>query len=204
MCFASGPEDKSAAIAREQEAERQALVTQGRGQIDKAFSGFDDAFFGNAARDYRKHYMPQVKRQAEEARERMVLQLASSGNLESSTGADSIGKLDGRLAEQRTRVASDAMAHAAKLRSTVDQNRNQLYDLNMRSADPAGAGRSAASAAGALTAPVTYSPLVNGFSDLLQTGATSIAAQNQGYRGLFPGVGGNPARPGGSSVRVVR
>ena len=76
MCSKKPKKDKSAEIARQEEAKRQARIAQGQRGIDSAFSGFNDEFYGNYGKQYSDYYNPQLNDQYSDAVKRLTLQLA--------------------------------------------------------------------------------------------------------------------------------
>lgn len=205
MCMGSRPKmpvDNSAQIARQAEEQRQARIAEGTSAIDSAFSGYNDDFYNNYQNDYIGYYTPQLEDQYADARKRLTLQLAKTGNLTSSTGADQFGDLKERYNTQNTMITNQAMDAANALRGNVDARKSQLYADNRSSADPGNAASAAATAAQALQPGMPSSPLANAFADLFSNagnaaviGANSRPYQNTGVQNY--GAGGT------KSVKIV-
>lgn len=204
MCLGgpSIPHDDSAERARAEEAARQARVSAGREQIDQTFSGFDDSFFNKAAGDYSGYYNPQLDEQYVDARKKLVLNLAGTGNLTSSAGASRIGDLTKNYNKQQAEIADRALAAANDMRARVESQRSDLYGMNQTAADPAQAGSLALARAANLQAPQAFSPLGDAFGDVARSAATGYYLQSRGYPGLRTGdiSFAGPSRPSVSNV----
>lgn len=184
MCFSSPqvPVDNTAAIARKADEERQGKITQGQSAIDNAFSGYNDAFYKKYQDDYTNNYAPQLTDQYNDARKRLTLQLAKTGNLTSSSGLDQNAKLKNFYDTRTTGMTNEAIQAANNLRANVDSNKSQLYADNRSAADPGNAAALAASSAAALQPGIPASPLANTFSDFFNNlgNATAIYNTNNG------------------------
>ncbi len=187
MCTSSKPPvDNSAAIARQAEAERQARVEQGISSVDSAFTGFNPDFYNKYQSDYTGYYYPQLDDQYSDARKRLTLQLAKTGNLTSSSGINQMGDLQKYYDTQRTGVTNQAIDATNRLRSEVDSRKSQLYADARSSADPGSAASAAASAAQALQPGLPVNPLANTFADFfnnLGSTAAVYAGSNTGQQG---------------------
>ena len=119
--------------------------------------------------DYTGYYQPQLDRQYGEALDKMKASLAGRGALDSTVGGAEMAKLARTNAEARTNIANEATDAANKLRSTVENEKTNLYNLNEASADPQAINAQAIGQATALVAPPTYSPLGTVFADALNS-----------------------------------
>ncbi len=200
MCIFSAPKDNSAGIAREQEEQRRARITEGTSSINTAFSGFDDSFFGNIEQSANDFFSPQIDRQFDDTRETLIKNLARQGNLNASTGARQLADLDTAGREQRVSFADQAREFATDSRADVENNRGNLLFQLQASADPAAAAAAAAGQAKVLSAPPTFSPIGDLFTKFANNAAVQIGAANRGF--------GNPSslvfspNAGGSSTQV--
>ncbi len=181
MCIFSAPKDNSAQIAREAEEQRQARITEGTGNINSAFAGFDDSFFGNIEQSANDFFSPQIDRQFDQTRESLIKNLARQGNLNASTGATQLADLDTAGQEQRVSFADKARGFATDSRADVENNRANLLRQLQASADPAAAAATAAGQAQVLSAPPTFSPIGDLFTQFANNAATRINAQNRGF-----------------------
>lgn len=206
MCFPKPPRDNSAELARQQEQQRQARITQGQQAIDDAFKGFDDSYFNDYRQDYLDYYNPQVDEKYGNARRDLRYNTARAGILDSTGGFRLFGDLSKAYDDQRRAVASNADQATNEQRTNVEQNKSDLYSQNTASADPSLAAISAAGRAGSLQTTPAYSPVGDLFSGLTNAGASYIAGRNKGlpagYDRLFqPGA---TLPTGYGSGRVVR
>jgi hypothetical protein len=172
------PRDNSAAIAQQQEAQRQARITQGQQGIDAAFAGFDDPFYQDYTNKYTGYYMPQLDDQYSDAVKRLTLQLAQSGNLTGSVGAKQLSDLQKYYDTQKLAVTNQASTATQGLRSNIDTRKSQLYADNRAAADPGSASAAAASAARALQPTAPSSPLANVFADFFGNLGNAAALNN--------------------------
>lgn len=200
MCKSSTPKDNSAEIARKQEAQRQARITQGQTGIDDAFAGFNDDFYTGYQNDYTGYYNPQVDDQYGDAVKRLTLQLAQSGNLNGSVGADQMADLQKFYDTQKLSISNQAVDATNTLRGNIDQRKSQLYSDNRASADPGSASEAAISAASSLQPTAPTSPLANVFGDFFSnlSNNSSISQNRQLSQGS--GVQSYGSSGGGSSV----
>ena len=169
---------RAAAAARAAEAKRVADIAQGQANIDDQFAGFNDDFYNKYQTDYNNYYNPQAEDQYADARKRLTLQLASTGNLTSSSGAEQIGNLQEHYNNQRTGITNKGINNLNDLRSNIDTSKSQLYADNRSAADPARASEAAFSAISSLQPAQQDSPLANVFTDFFQNAGNSAAAYN--------------------------
>lgn len=193
MC-GSKPKDNSAAIARQQEEERQARIRAGQASIDQTFDGtFNDDYFGGLTQSYQDYYNPQLATQYEDALKELTFQTARAGNTESSAANDLFAKLEKAKADAATQITNDAIASSGKAKSDVAAQRSNLYNLNNAAADPSQASSQAAQAALSLNQPQTYSPLGQIFASLIQSGGNAAAVSQATSAPSYGGVG--PSAP---------
>lgn len=201
MCIASKPpKDRSAEIARQQEEERQARIREGRAAIDSHFSQFDDPYFNQYQTAYLDYYQPQLDRQYQDARRKLVLGLHQGGGLQSSAGASRLAELQSAYAEQQNLLGNRAMDAVNDLRGRIEAARNDLYSQNRASADPSAVASAAAAQAGILSNPPSFSPLGNVFSTLTDFGTLGLAAERAGYPGFNTGIFSSGSSKGSSKV----
>ena len=152
------------------------------------------------ASDYRNYYDPQIEDQYEDARKKLILGLATKGTLDSSFGQGRLADLEGKRTTAHADYANNALDAGSKARGDVENARNVLYQQNTTAADPSQAATAAAQQVKALQAPASYSPLAQLFADFLNTAATGVQAEQNGYRGFGTGLfnSGN-----GKSAKVV-
>lgn len=207
MCFSrSPPQDNSAALARQQAAEREAKITQGKQSIDQAFGVFDPQYYQKYQDAFVDNYNPQIDKQFGIARQELTYNLARKGTLDSTPGQKSFGDLVSTYVDARRDIGSRAVDATNQLRTGVEDQKTSLYSQNSASADPALASIQALSRAGSMQTPAPYSPLGDMFSGLVDSAGSYYAGRNQGLPGGYarrfaPGA----TLPGGSgSGSVVR
>lgn len=166
--------------ARQAERLRQSRINQGAEAIDQHFAGFDDNFFKNYQDSYNQYYTPQLDDQYADARKRLSLQLARTGNLNASTGLEQLGKLRRTYDTGRTDIANKALNAVNELRSNIDRSKTQLYQDNLAIADPGSISVSAANIANSLQPAQFANPLANAFSGAFDTLGSSAQAYNTG------------------------
>lgn len=201
MCLTPGiPQDNSGAQARQAEQQRQAAISNADAGIDSAFSGFNDDYYKKYTDSYSKAYNPLVDQQYGDARKALSLGLSRSGNLSSSYGADELAKLDAKNTEQMAKVGSDAIGATNTLRSNVQQNKSNLYNMASTAGDPGVAAAQAPAFAASLDTPVAVSPLGDLFSSFTNIAANAANAEQNGFYGTGTGLFSSPAAKGAKSV----
>lgn len=201
MCIFSAPKDNSAQIAREQETQRQARITEGTSSINTAFEGFNDDFFGGIEQSANDFFNPQIDRQLGRTRESLIKNLARQGNLNASTGARQLGDLDLAGQEQRATFANQARGAATSARADVENNRANLLRQLQASADPSAAAATSAAQAQALSAPQQFSPIGDLFTKFANNSAVQINAARRGFNNpasliFSPTAGGGTTQVG--------
>jgi len=188
-----------AADLREQEAERQANITQGRTNIDNAFGRFDDNYYQNFADNYLGYYFPQIDEQYGNAEGKSRASLVNRGMDESTVAGGVFSNLLRERSRARTDVANNAANATQGLRGNVERTKTDLYNLNESAADPAAANTRASAEATALVAPPTVSPLGQIFSAAMAPAFYGA----QSFRNRAPAPYSSPYGGSGSGT-VVR
>lgn len=180
MCVGgSAPKDNSAEIAQKAEDARQGRIAQGTTNIDNAFEGYNDDFFTGYQNDYSNYYNPQLDDQFTDANKKLTLQLAQTGNLTGSVGANQLADLQKHYDGQKTAIAGRAVDASNNLRGNIDNRKTQLYSSNRAAADPGNAASAAASAATSLQPAQESSPLANMFGDFFSNIGNNSAIKNK-------------------------
>lgn len=201
MCFGGGAGDASAQARMAEEA-RQARVRAGTDTINQTFAKFDEPYFQGITKASNDYYLPQVDQQYNEARNKLVLALGGRGILNSSEGAKQLAKANEDYNRKRTAYSDKGVNMANDYRGKVEQNRGELINQLSASADPAAAAASATSRADMLSAPPTFSPIGDLFSNLAQYGATGLMAERAGYPGFKTGLFSSGANSAGTAKYV--
>ncbi len=186
----SASKDNSAEIARQEEAARQARIKAGESNIDQAFSqAFSPDYFSNYQATYEGAATPDLTSQYQDARKKLTLALSRTGNLTSSSGASRFGDLEEKHKGAAATIRDRAMSAVNDLKSRVEQQRTDLYNLNRASADPSKAATMAASALQPLQTGPQVAPLENVFASLLNSANTGLMMESTGrYPGLKTGL----------------
>lgn len=204
MCKSKAKKDNSAEIARQEEAKRQARIAQGQQGIDQAFAGFDDPFYSGYQTQYLDYYNPQLNDQYSDAVKRLTLQLAQTGNLTGSAGAQQLSDLKKFYDTQKLSLTNQALDATNQLRGNIDQRKSQLYADNRAAADPGSAASAAASAAQYLQPTAPTSPLANVFADFFSNLGNQAALKSVQRLSEGTGVQSFSGRRGsGGSVNVI-
>lgn len=206
MCF-GGDNGQTAAAAAQQSAliEKQAqahndAVTQGKGAIDNAFSGFNDNYFKDYTKAYTGAYDPQVADQYNIARDKLTATLAGNGTLGGSVGNNSMAQLDKTRANEEATIGNQAVDATNSLKTTVGNAKTNLYNLNTTAADPSTMASQAQNTAGAIVAPQAYPTLGDVFGGVL---APVAAAAKTNQTSMNPFTGKNffaPTSGNGSAI----
>ena len=179
--------NQQAASARQQEAERQARIDQGRASIDQAFAQYGDPYYDKVKTDYLGYYNPQLDEQYAEARKNLIFNLARNSILESDAGTTQLAKLEKKYKDQQASLGNAAAGAANDARSRVENERSTLHGLNVNAADPALIGERATAASANIGAAPVYSPLGQIFADIINQGAQGVTLQAKGYPGFGTG-----------------
>jgi hypothetical protein len=179
---------KAAEQARAEEAARQGRIASGMERVNSVFSQFDDPYYDKVSATALDYYKPEVERQYTDARKALTFNLARSGNLSSTAGADAFRKLNDAKGRTDVDIANRAQGYGTDVRRTVEGQRNDVTQGLYATADPEAAYSSASTAARLAQAPPSYSPLGDLFSAFVASGANAIAAERAGYRGASTGL----------------
>lgn len=207
MCLSQPklPQDNSAQIAQQQNDQRQAQIKEGQGNIDTAFSKFDQPYFDNYTKTYEDNYNPQVDDQYNLAKQKEKYNFARAGVLDSTPAIFGADQLNKDYGNKRQQIASDALGATNDLKNNVANQKSQLYSQNLSAADPTLAASNATASAGTLSSQPQYSALGDLFSGLVNGTNAYMAGQNRslppGYATAFAPGGGIPT--GSGSGRVV-
>jgi hypothetical protein len=211
MCTPSIPKDTSADQAAAANATRQANITAGQGNIDSAFSKFDDGYFNKYNQSYQDNYNPRVDDQFKIAQTGERYNAARKGTLDSTPAIYANDQLNKSYGDQKQQIASNANTATDTMRNTVQQQKTSLYNLNSSAADPTLAATNATAAAGTIPSTPQYSMLGDLFGGLVNAGAGVVQGQNSYNPYFMPGQGlpgsglpGSGLPSANGSSRVVR
>lgn len=116
-------------LAREREEARQQRIREGTGQIDNAFSQFNDGFFQNVRDTYMDFYQPQVDHQYRRAGDNLAFALARAGTGNSSIAARNQADLTTQYNDTLATLLSQATGEADRQRGRVQGERSSLLSL---------------------------------------------------------------------------
>lgn len=197
--FSSSPD--YAGQAANQEQQRQQAITQGTANIDKAFAGFNPAFYNQRAQSYINYAMPQLSQQYQTNKNQVGFGLANRGLIGGSSANKQYSDLNIANAQAQQGIVDAGITQAQQLQQQVEQQRNTLLGQLYQGADPGSAGSAATQTAASFSVPNTWQPLANQFqnfanqyylSQLINAYRPSGAGAYGAYGGAQP-QGGNPA-----------
>ena len=137
-----------AALARQEEQERQARIREGTTRVNTIFDGqFNDGYFDQQRQRYVDYAMPQLDDQRNKASKELLFAMDRSGQLEGSTRADLSGELQKRYELQNQKVRDDGLAYSTQARTQVEGARGDLIGMLNATGDAEGAANSAVSRA---------------------------------------------------------
>ncbi len=186
MC---GPKkDKSAQIAAEQQAQREATrranIMQGTQAIDEALSPFNDEYFTGRQTAYVENAMPSLDQQFQDAQKQLVYALSRGGLLQSSEAANRQRQLNEERARYERDIQNAAAAFANEGRTDLENTRSSLLSQLNATEDPSAAATAAANKAALLNAPPTFDSLGN-FVFNTATNLENLSNVATKGRGLF-------------------
>jgi hypothetical protein len=201
-----GGKDKSAQRAaeeaRQREAQRQARLAQGRGNIDSAFSSFDDPYYEGRAKAYSDFAMPQLEEQFGAQKKKLIYALSRGGLLNSSSAAQKNRDLQGEYDRNRQLITSRGGQYGTDARRDVANSRAQLLSILSSTEDPTTVANEAVRQAATLRAQPSFDPLGSLFTDIAGTIDKNTRAATIGTS--FGGVGLSQDGNGQRSGRIVR
>ena len=147
------------------EAQRQANITKGMGEIDTQFSGFTPEFYKQASTDYTNAQTPQMMSDYRNTKNNLTYSLARAGILNSGAAVQRNNSLEGQLSSNESTIANNAQGQSNTLQANVNTQKGQLVNQLQASADPSSIAEQATAATSQLRAPSAIQPLGNLFSD---------------------------------------
>lgn len=193
-----------AALARQEEQERQARIREGTTRVNGIFDGqFNDGYFDQQRQRYVDYAMPQVDDQRNNANKELVFAMDRAGQLEGSARADLSGELQKRYDLENQKVRDDGLAYSTQARTQVEGARGDLIAMLNATGDAQGAANSAVARSAALSQPAAYSPVANLFADFTGGLGTQAAAERAfAYGGPRPTYNTKLFAPRSSAVSV--
>lgn len=194
-----------AALARQEEQERQSRIREGTTKVNSIFDGqFDDGYFDQQRQRYVDYAMPQLDDQKNKASKELLFAMDRAGQNEGSARADLSGELQKRYELQNQKVRDDGLAYSTQARTQVEGARGDLISMLNATGDAQGAASSAVNRAAALSQPAAYSPVANLFADFTGGLGTQAAAERAfAYGGPRPTYNTKLFTPRGGAVSVT-
>lgn len=194
--------ERAAEEARQREAQRQARLTQGRGNIDTTFAEFDDPYYEGRSKAYSDFAMPQLEEQFGTQKKKLIYALSRGGLLNSSSAAQKNRDLQSEYDRNRQLITSRGEQYGTDARRDVANSRAQLLSVLSSTEDPTTVANEAVRQAQTLRAQPSFDPLGSLFSDIAGTidKNARAAAVGTAFRGSGLYQDGNSNRSG----RTVR
>lgn len=141
--------------------------------------GFDDNFFAQREQAYQQFATPQLEDQYAKAQEDLMMALARTGRLQSSTRGERFGELQRDFDIQKTNVADKARQYAGDARSQVESARADLVALNNSVADPTAIAQQAQLSSSAMRSAPAFDPLAPLFQNVTEGIATQAELERR-------------------------
>jgi hypothetical protein len=141
--------------------------------------GFDDDFYNQREQAYSQFAMPQLEDQYSKAQEGLLMALARTGRLQSSTRGERFGDLQRDYDIQKTNVADKARQYAGDARSQVERARSDLVALNNSVADPTAIAQQASLSSNAMRTMPAFDPLAPLFQNVTEGIATQAELERR-------------------------
>ena len=202
-----GSSSNPAAGVQAQQQQQQANTNQAVSSINSAFSGFTPQFYQGVQDAYTNYAMPQLQQQYQTANNQLGYKLAGQGLLNSSAAQQGTNALSGAMQTNQNQLANAAVGQANQMKQTVGQEQSNLIGQAQTATDPAALGTQALALASSTTAPSTFAPVGQLFS---QFGQQYLANQNSNMYNNFanqylsslsnPGIFGANSQTGSSNA----
>jgi hypothetical protein len=144
---------------QQQQAQQQAWTNQAVGQINNAFAGFNQPFYSGVGKAYSNWALPQVGQQYGQAKNQLLDRLAGQGIMNSSAAGQAQNALGGALTQAEQQVGNNALGQEQQLQQQVGQEKSNLYAQAQSATNPSALGQQALETAASTSAPSTFAPL---------------------------------------------
>lgn len=181
MCF-GGDDGGAEARRREQEANRQRELREGRMVIKDNFSQFTPDFYRQREQAYMDYALPQLDEQYEKEKEGLIFALARGGRLNSRTRADKLAELEQQYNQNRAQIRDRGISMANETRQNIERARSNLLSQNSTVLDGQSMAQLASQQASALSASPAFDPLGTMFQNTtagLATAQDAAAARDR-------------------------
>jgi hypothetical protein len=160
---------------QQQQQQQQNWTNQAVGQINQAFSGFNQPFYSGVGKAYTNWALPQVGTQYQATKNQLLDKLAGQGIMNSSAAGQAQNALSGALTQAQQGVSNQALAQEQQLQQQVGQEKSNLYAQAQTATNPSALGQQALETAASTSAPSTFAPLGQLFTNF---GNQYLAGQN--------------------------
>ena len=155
------------------------------GQIDSAFSPFNDEYYKDYENKYIAASKPDLDKQQEDANENVLFGLARTGKTKSSSAAKAYGDVVDTRVRSDLQVADAARGASGDQRNQIESTRSNLVSQLNATSNAQSAADGARTQALLLNRVPTYSPITNAFSEV----TNQFAINEQNRRNGSPGWG---------------
>lgn len=168
---------------------------------------FTDDFYNGRKQAYIDYATPQLEDQYGKAQKELTFALARGGLLDSSVRGQKAAELQQQYDLNKQQIADQALSYETSAKNSVEDARANLIASLNSTGDAQGTVNSAISRASALSAPQSYSPLTQLFTDFTsalgtQTAVNKANALSGGGTTTTSGTG--LFTPNSGAVKVVR
>lgn len=168
---------------------------------------FTDDFYNKQKQAYIDYATPQLEDQYADAQKQLTYALARGGLLDSSVRGQKAGELQQQYDLNKQQIGDQALTYETNAKNSVEDARANLISSLNATGDAQGTVNSAISRASALSAPPTYSPLTQLFTDFTSALGTQAAVDKANALsggGTTSTNGTGLFAPNSNAVKVVR
>lgn len=158
-------------------AYRQAIANKLLFTGTKTNEGFGEDYYNQRANDYLKFATPKVMDDYRATKNNLAYALARNGNLNSSSAITTGASLEKELARNESNLANAAQGQANAARAQVADQRSNLVNQLVASADPSLVAEQAQSATAEMREPGAFQPIGNLFQDWTNTYLANMNAR---------------------------
>jgi hypothetical protein len=151
---------------------------------DQSFEGYQPSFFNQRAQDYVNFALPQLQQQYGNNFRSIMYNLANRGLLRSTTREKAMSDLNVAAGQGAQAIYDTGRGQAQQLRNDLESARQNAINMLYQTADPGRAMQTALAAGANASAPSTFAPIANMFSNLANQYYMSQVLQQ--YQGGVP------------------
>ncbi|MCP4355633.1 MAG: hypothetical protein GY793_08420 [Proteobacteria bacterium] len=175
----SGGNNKQYEQEQAKERQRQKDLEIERGVINDQFGDqYNDDYYNNYKKDYLDYYTPQLQDQFTKASENLTKSLYSRGMYNSSAGQKQLAELESLHNDRSSNIVDQATSNTNTHKQNIlNTKSNILSDVELAS-NPSGMSSNYKAQISSLASPQVYDPLMNTFTDFLNSYVTTTAISN--------------------------